>query len=196
MPVQDDDSGTAFSSTDQAKLQLAAVYHQSARAEIIQRITNRDQALFLYIAAAATIFGVALADKGSRAPLLLVIPFLGLGVAAIHAQHNTVIGAIGEYLGSELSPVVQDILHGRGPAPVDWDSSEVLVAGRSIVRLRTLSGLALVTLPELAAQRAQRGRLDRLLRLPDRHAYRPRAGSKGASESIQAHPGVGRSSAL
>ena len=140
-----------FDAADQARVQLAVTYHQTARAEIIQRITNRDNVLFLYLAAASALFGVAFSEFGPGAGILLIVPLLGVGAAFTHAQHNVTIGALASYLTQELGPTVGRAFQDERPVPLDWDSSEAQGSATSIVRWRFWSSLSLIALPEAAA---------------------------------------------
>src|SRR5689334_15325438 len=81
--------------------EVALEFYKTARAELIERIKLRDAALFLYIAAAATIFAAVLSGKASRATLV-VVPFVALGATIVIAQHHQVIGDLGLYCGKEL----------------------------------------------------------------------------------------------
>jgi hypothetical protein len=102
---------------------MASAYYQTARQEIIARIGHRDQALALYLVAAAAIASAAVTDVETRWPLLLVIPVVAAGAASVLRQHNDVVGAIGSYLASEFDAWVRSGLH---DAPPQWDASLTL----------------------------------------------------------------------
>jgi hypothetical protein len=129
-------------------LLIAAQFHSSARAEIVQRIASRDTALFLFLAGSATIFGVSF--HPAFRPALYAIPILGLGAAQVYSQHSTVIGAIGRYLGTELHSWLYRN-YADCEIPPQWDSSTSLLEMRGPGYLRPvmLSGLALIFFPEL-----------------------------------------------
>jgi hypothetical protein len=101
----DDDPGTGLMSEvsqndSNQLLTMVMQFHNSARAEILQRIGNRDTALFIFLAGSATLFSIS--ARQTLRPALYAIPILGLGVSQVYSQHSTVIGAIGRYLGYEL----------------------------------------------------------------------------------------------
>lgn len=129
---------------DGVSVQLAVAYYESARAEILHRIGQRDTALFLFLASAATIFGVAISEKDSV--LLYVLPLLGLGAAHVHSNHSNIIGALGQYLAIEVQAWVGSASP-TGP-PVQWDASQSLRSLRSQPVIAVLtSGLMLILLP-------------------------------------------------
>jgi xanthosine utilization system XapX-like protein len=132
------------------QLDLLVAYHASARAELVSRLSSRDSALFLYLAAVATIFGVVATDWSHRAPSLLVVPLLGLGATLVYAQHNTVIGALGLYLGRELHEVTQRIT-GSNDVVRSWDASKTLKSTRSHISSRLASGLVLLLGPSASS---------------------------------------------
>jgi len=133
-----------------ALIQLVAQHHSSARAEIIQRITNRDTALFLFLAGSATLFGVSL-NPGFDA-ILYAIPLLGLGASQVYSQHTVVIGALGRYLGIESEGWVRGA-YPNVDLPVLWDNSESLLKMRGPGHLRPVlvSGIVLIALPQAIA---------------------------------------------
>ena len=145
----------------ESQVELVVAHHNSARAEIIMRITQRDSAVFLYLAATATIFGFAFngAAKGSNAggwdslPLasLLFVPLLGLGATYIYTQHNDVIGALGQFLRSELDPYASRLLGSHTLVPPQWDSSQSLADLRSHLSSSRASSITLLLTPAVAA---------------------------------------------
>lgn len=79
----------------------ARVHEQTARAEIIQRIALRDNALVLYIGAIGAIIGLV-GSGNIGLEILLIVPYLAFGAAIIINQHNVLIGLLGHYLVVEL----------------------------------------------------------------------------------------------
>ena len=79
----------------------ARIHEQMARAELIQRIVLRDNALVLYLGSVGAILGFIGGGKIGL-EILLVIPFLAFGVTTIIEQHNVMIGLLGHYLHVEL----------------------------------------------------------------------------------------------
>lgn len=146
-------------------LQLVVAYHASARAEVIQRVGHRDSTALVFLAAAAVVTGSVLREgrvTDDSALVLMMIPVLGLGASFARAQHNGVIGALGEYLATELSRATTDLLRAptretpqqasvdRGLVPVDWDSSNVMHESERR-RNRALSGIVLLVVPQFLA---------------------------------------------
>lgn len=111
-------------SSVQLKLGLLTAYYESARAELIGRIGHRDNALLLFLAASTAVFGVAFGNV-SRPALLFAVAPLGLGAAFVVAQHNDVIGALGEYCGAEVAEQAEGLLGGR--VPDSWETSASLL---------------------------------------------------------------------
>lgn len=76
----------------------ARIHEQTARAEIIQRIVLRDNALVLYLGSIGAILGfIGGGIMGKE--ILLVIPFLAVGVTIIIEHHH-----INDWAIRELSP--------------------------------------------------------------------------------------------
>lgn len=142
---------------------LATAYHASARAEIIQRLGYRDTALALFLAIIGVIGGIVFGgDKGltdQSAPVLYIIPLLGLGATLIHVHHNGVIGALGVYLGVELHRELRRLFSlqfrvDNEPVfpPHDWDSSVTLrTTRRRPSQRRLIAGMMLLELPQVSA---------------------------------------------
>ncbi len=107
----------------QQKVDLLIAYFNSGRTELISRVGHRDNALLLFLAASTAVFGVAFGNV-SRPALLFAIAPLGLGASLILAQHNDVIGALGQYCGIEVAEQAERLLGGR--VPDSWDTSASL----------------------------------------------------------------------
>ena len=100
---------------------LLVAFYNSARAELICRIGERDQALRLYATFVGAVLGVSLAQP--RLYLLLVtLPYVGLAAAVIATQHHVVIGNLGEYCSEELGVMFKRM---KLPFP-QWDTSDGL----------------------------------------------------------------------
>lgn len=129
---------------------MAAQFHNSARTEIIDRIKQRDTALFLYLAGTATLFGLSFSSR--LRPVLYAIPLLGLGASQVFSQHSVVIGALGRYLGLELDQWLRRSFPNLD-IPIQWDNSESLLWMRNggFMRPVYISGLALIVAPEVLA---------------------------------------------
>jgi hypothetical protein len=98
----------------------ARTHEETARAELIQRIQLRDNALVFFLAAVGAIIGVA---NALGVKFLLVIPYLAFGVAVILGHHDVMIGLLGHYLVNELEPYYHEI----GEFAPQWDGSVSLM---------------------------------------------------------------------
>lgn len=128
----------------------ARKHYESARKELIQRIRLRDRVLLLYLGAVATISGVAIGSRGAQREILLVLPFLTLGIAIIVSQHNALIGAIGHFCVNEIEPYLKD-LPNYEYAP-QWDSSNALEEySQRAIRFRSWGHTAIMLLPSSAS---------------------------------------------
>jgi hypothetical protein len=96
----------------------ARIHEEMARWELIQRIEHRDNTLLLFLGAVGAIFAALGTDRFDN-KILLVIPYLALGVVFITEHHNKMIGLLGRYLKLELEPYYRKI---KEYAP-QWDGS-------------------------------------------------------------------------
>ncbi|WP_146228238.1 hypothetical protein [Micromonospora sp. S4605] len=131
-------------------LQMVFQFQTSARAEVAHRVGLRDTALFLFLAASASLFGVALNE--SYRPVLYAIPLLGLGASQVFTQHNIVIGAITRYLGIEVTAWLR-ANYPNSPLPVQWNNSRSYLGmrGGAFTRPVLFSGLTLIVFPQALA---------------------------------------------
>jgi hypothetical protein len=116
-PLQRDDSA-------QFKVSLLIAHFETSRQELVNRVSQRDGAVLLFLAAATTIFGVAFGNV-TRPAILFAIAPLGLGAAVIYAQHNSLIGQLGYYSGVEVTLQAEEILK-KGTWPSSWENSQSL----------------------------------------------------------------------
>jgi hypothetical protein len=131
-------------------LLMASQFHASARSELVQRVVLRDTMLFLYLAGTASLFSVSV--NASFRVILYFVPLLGLGATYTFCQHNTVIGALGRYLGVELHDWLRKQLP-EANVPAQWDCSKSLLymKGHGYIRPVLFAGLTLLVLPQVAA---------------------------------------------
>jgi hypothetical protein len=84
-----------------SKADSARLHEQTARAEIIQRVGLRDNALVLYLGAVGALVSFAgTANKGTE--ILLIIPYLAFGATTIIEHHHMMIGVLSHYLAVDL----------------------------------------------------------------------------------------------
>lgn len=125
---------------------IKKTFYESARAELIQRIQLRDNVALLYLAAVATIFGIALAKDG-KLEILLVVPLLSLAASVLTSQHHILIGALGKYCSSEICI---DIINKDISIP-QWDNSESLQHFFSFaMNSRAIGHLCIFSIPAIA----------------------------------------------
>jgi hypothetical protein len=119
--------------------------YESARDELIQRLSLRDQALIAYIATAGAYFGLVLAPAQSKisatglaaeASLVLVLPILSLVFTYVILQHHVMIGKIGQFTRTVMPP---DVRH--------WDQYYASWPDKSYLSARTISQALLLVLP-------------------------------------------------
>jgi hypothetical protein len=101
----------------------ARMHEEMARWELIQRVEHRDNALLLFLGAVSAIFAAAISIRKCDYRLLLIIPYLSLGITHITEHHNKMIGLLGRYLKIELESYYRSI---DEYAP-QWDGSRSLV---------------------------------------------------------------------
>jgi hypothetical protein len=124
-------------------------FYNSARSELLQRVNGRDSTQFLFMAASATLFSVALGSKISQ--VLYAVPLLGLGVSQLYCHHNIIIGAIGKYVGAELDGWLKEN-QPNSAMPPQWDNSAALLGlNQSHLRRILSSGYILIVVPEVLA---------------------------------------------
>lgn len=120
--------------------------YESARSEIVQRIALRDNAVLFYLGAVGTIIGVSLGR--SQPEILLVIPYVALGVGLIVCQHNTVIGNLGYFCVAEVEPFLRALKEPE-EAP-QWDDSYSLWRSqKGSIWARTAANVVLLIVPSL-----------------------------------------------
>lgn len=131
----------------QAEISLQGHFlaYESARNELIQRLSLRDQALIAYIASAGAYFGLVIAPAQSvsasrslafEAALVLVLPILSLVFTYVILQHHVMIGKIGQFTRSVMP---DDVMH--------WDKHYATWSDKSYLSARTISQALLLVLP-------------------------------------------------
>ncbi len=125
----------------------SVAYYNSARAELIQRITLRDQMLVAYVVALGGYLTFLLqSDQLAKGTLYLrSIYFLGLPTicvvfSCVVLNHHVIIGKIRRYVRFELFP---------NTVPPHWDCSKSLYADRQHVVDRVLGQAFILLLPLL-----------------------------------------------
>jgi hypothetical protein len=84
-----------------SKGDIARIHEQTARAEIIQRVGLRDNALVLYLGAVSALVGFA-GSANAGTEILLIIPYLAFGATTIIEHHHMMIGVLSHYLAVDL----------------------------------------------------------------------------------------------
>ena len=121
---------------------------EDARKNILERVKQRETALIFYLGAVATIIGIALKNNTGDFSLLLVIPFLSLGITLIIAFHNSMMNALSIFITSELEYRLTE----KGINTTLWDSSKAMnqIANRA-TQLRAVGYLFLIMIPPVFA---------------------------------------------
>ena len=127
-------------------------FYNAARAEIVQRLTLREQVVLAYLASSGVIAGMAYkAGVSLLSPVLYIIPLMSIGFTLEFLRHEWVIANLGDYLHRELDSNLDVEIHGS--VIRDWDRSQNL--GRRLwFHLVLEKGLsfALIIAPALAAE--------------------------------------------
>ena len=117
------------------------------RTEINQHLLIVNQIHTLYFAGVTALFAAAVSKEGHRY-LLLLIPFLGLGVANMIGTHERAIGSIAAYCLQELDPAFKR----NGSHIVQWDNSDILKQLKeNHYESNRAGGLTLIVLPGAGA---------------------------------------------
>ena len=128
-------------------VQLLIAYYTAARNELLQRISQRDQVLVLFLGVVGAVFTVCFASLRSRYPVFLVLPYLGLGATYVTMQHNSLIYALGHYCRVELDAALRAVT----PVP-GWDASQSRARiGAEAFRHRRSGHLLLLVGPQVVA---------------------------------------------
>lgn len=130
-----------------SKGESARVHEQNARAELIQRISLRDNTLVLYLGTIGALLGLTKNDTIGTA-FLLIIPFLAFGATIIIEQHHIMIGLLGYYLAVELNKEYKGI----NEFVPQWDGSFTITHRKSFGKYpwllqRRVGHVILITLP-------------------------------------------------
>lgn len=121
-------------------------YYESARQEILSRITSRDNSLLIYLGGVGAIMSVAFQAKDMI--YLLVIPFIALGIAPIIAHHHSMVGALALYCSKELTPYFTKY----GIEIPSWDISRSRMSFvKHTIMLRYLGDIVLVCMPAVVS---------------------------------------------
>ena len=127
--------------------ETARCFYTAMRTEINQHLLIVNQIYTLYFAGITALFAAAVSKEGHRY-LLLLIPFLSLGVANMIGTHERVIGSIAAYCVQELDPAFKR----NGSHIVQWDNSDILKQLKeNHYESNRAGGLTLIVLPGTGA---------------------------------------------
>lgn len=119
-------------------------FYDSARQEIISRVTLRENSQMIFLGAVGAL--IAAAIQAQQPLFLLVIPYLSVGISLIMLHHNAVIGALIIYCASEL----KDEFIKRGIHILQWDNSQSrLLSSELTKKYRYWGDLGLILAPSL-----------------------------------------------
>lgn len=121
-------------------------FYETARAEMLLRIREREVATYVWLGVIGTIVSLAFGTGRREFDVLLVLPVVSLGFAARVTQHEELIKVLAAYCKNEVGP----LLESQGLR--QWDNSRTLAeAQSSFVATRTLVNLLLFVGPSSLA---------------------------------------------
>lgn len=132
---------------------IIVAHYDAVRAEILQRQRKREQYVMLYGTGISVIAGVVAGDP-TRWGLLGAVPFLAASVAALYANNDIAIAALGRWLRGSYEALLREYeeRHGLGYALAQWDASTELDEFHHTGRaLRYFSMAVIFALPGAAA---------------------------------------------
>lgn len=133
---------TGLSEAERQQIETTRKEIEGLRRERDVRLQQRDHALFGYLAGAGALGGLALGEQ-ARPEVLLVVAYLAPAIAAIVAQHHSVIGRREAFISGALIPFLNK-LDAAAPSPVGDKTRS-----RAEVRQRTLAHTMSLLLPAL-----------------------------------------------
>jgi|SRR5271165_3476950 len=106
------------------RTELTLAFYNAARAEILQRLSLREQTLLAWITTAGVIVGIALRNGTADPTLVEVIPILSLPFAAVIYRHDRIVSYIAtSYIKGELSGFLRQ---SEALSPRHWDNSRTV----------------------------------------------------------------------
>ena len=119
---------------------------QDARNNILERVKQREISLIFYLGAVSTIVGVAFNNETSNENILLLIPFLSLGITLLISFHNSMMNSLSEYIVNELEPEIRKL----GVKTSIWDTSKAMsYVTKRASRFRVSGFLFLILFPPI-----------------------------------------------
>lgn len=122
--------------------------YNAARAESIERMQQRYHTLVFYLTFVGAIFSVAYGRENPREEILLIVPFIGFGIAIFVTQHHIMMIKLGSFCTNELTPFLKEYY---AEAP-HWDDSNTFRGcAYESARLRFGGHLLVVVAPSVLA---------------------------------------------
>lgn len=132
-----------------ASREMVRLSYNSARDEILSRLKMRDQLLLAFLVIVGTISGLWIHSRDLK-EILLLIPFLTLGVTIMIYHHSEVMAQLGHFCSKEL----EEFMNKFDPPEysIHWDNSETYrsFSDRS-TKQRTLVNIIILLTPVLMA---------------------------------------------
>jgi hypothetical protein len=119
-------------------------FYEISRGAIIARVGYRDNSILLYLTGCAAIIGIAIERESLE--LLLVLPFLSLGITGIVSHHHFMIGAHTKYICEEI----EEALKLNGVRITQWDKSAPGLSPLDL-NLRYVGDFAYLLIPSYAS---------------------------------------------
>lgn len=126
------------------EVEVLLKFYESARQEILVRITARDNTLVVYLTVVGAI--IAVAFQTQKTILLLIIPFIALGITLVISNHHSIIASLALYCSVELGQAFAN----RNIKIAQWDSSlsRINYSKRSTL-IRYLGDIIVLSVPSI-----------------------------------------------
>jgi len=103
--------------------ELAQCFYGAARAEILQRLSLREQTFLAWITAVGVVVGFAVKNAPPNLMLLQIVPVLSLLFGVAVYRHHTLIDYLATHINQELAAHLRQ---SDDSAPRHWDNSRTL----------------------------------------------------------------------
>lgn len=133
---------------EKIKVNLLISNMQDARNNILERVKLRESSLIYYLGAVATILGIFFGNRTNNSAILLIIPFLSLGVTFLISFHNSIMNSLSEFI---INEVYVELNKYNVDVPI-WDNSNAMsTVTKRASKFRVTGFLFLILFPPLFA---------------------------------------------
>lgn len=130
-------------------IETARKNFEIAHQQVSVRARLRDNALLVYLTITATVFGIVL-KTDENVEILLIIPYLALGISIIVSHHNLIIGTLFDFLKEIRFFLISYNLPGQEVPQYDCSESYENYRFVSLV-LRTVGHSIIILMPCIVA---------------------------------------------